>query len=209
MSTSILGLYNQRVGSTPKPRPWSLPGWDKGANNYAEDNEIKDNEFYRAENIEMVGKSSIRMPRRGCREFATISGATKFNGWGIYKNPNKGENFMLAMFNGHLYKITTAGIVTEIDSETAWDEDAKMRGILLRNFFYFGNGVDKMSKTDGETITQWDEITAVEGLSVTHSTGAGDNRLYAYTITAVTEGETQSAAEESVFAGELKTSSEE
>lgn len=209
MSTSILGLYNQRIGSAPKARPWSLPGWDKGANNYAEDNEIKDNEFYRAENIEMVGKSSVRMPRRGCREFATITGATKFNGWGIYKNPNTDDNFVLAMFNGHLYKITTSGVVTEIDDGITWDEDAKMRGILLRNFFYFGNGIDKMSKTDGDTVTQWDEITAVAGLSVSHSTGAGDTYLYAYTVTAITEGETESAAEESVFAGELADGTEE
>lgn len=204
------GLYNQRIGGSPKSQNWKMDGWAKGQNSYAEDNEIRIDEFYRGKNIEIQGRSTIRMPRRGHRLFVEKSGVSNFNGWGVYKDPNTSANFVVAMWDGHLYKITTGGVISEIDNTKTWDSTARMRGILLRENFYFGNGEDFMSKTDGTTVTRWNAITVPDGLSLSHSTGAGANILYAYTVTAVTNnGETEAAVESTVYAGELKDGSEE
>ena len=69
MSSSNIGLYQQRLGGQPLVKTWKFDGWKKGKNNYAEDNEIRDDEFYEGTNIEIVGKSSIQMPRRGSTDF--------------------------------------------------------------------------------------------------------------------------------------------
>lgn len=186
--------YAARMGPSPRVRVWKYDGWRRGQNSFAEDNEIRDDEFYEGVNVEIVGKSSIQMPRRGHQTFATISGATSFNGWGVYKNPVTGANFLLAMFSGHLYKVTAGGVVTEIDPGITWDTTAKMRGILLRDYFYFGNGVDYMAKTDGDTVTQWTNITAPT-FSTLALTGSGSTTVYAYAVTAVTDvGETEVSA---------------
>lgn len=204
------GKYNQRIGGNPKSSNWKMDGWAKGQNSYAEDNEIRIDEFYRGKNIEITGKSSIRMPRRGHRTFINKAGATIFNGWGVFKDPNTDKNLVIAMWNGHTYKITTGGVVTEIDNSVTWDESARMRGVLLREQFYFGNGVDYMAKTDGDTITKWNNITVPTGLTLTHTTGSGSNILHAYVTTAVTEnGETESPTEQTIYAGELKDATEE
>lgn len=186
-----LGYYAQRIGSMPRRRPWKYDGWPRGENSYAEDNEIKDTEFYAGVNIELQGRSSIRMPRRGSRTFATISGEPTFNGWGLYKNPITDANLMLVMAAGRLYRVSTSGSVTEIDSGETWDDTAKMRGVLLREFFYFGNAVDYMAKTDGTTITRWNAETAPTFNSLTLN-GSGSDVAYDYAVTVVTEtGETE------------------
>lgn len=185
------GYYSQLSGGNPRLRPWKYEGWRYGENSFADDNEIRDNEFYEGTNIELVGKSSVRMGRRGSREFAMIEGATTFNGWGIYKDPVTGANMMLTMYDGRLYKLTTAGAVTEIDNTKTWDETAKMRGVLLRGFYYFGNGVDYMAKTDGIDITDWDAVTAVTLSSVVLAAGPTTD-IYEYAVTSVTDvGETE------------------
>lgn len=192
---SSIGIQSQRIGASPITRAWKYEGWARGENSFAEDNEIRDNEFYEGNDIEVYGKSSVRMGRRGSREFATVTGATKLNGWGVYKDPVARTNFLIAQASGHLYKITTSGVVSEIDPTKTWDVDAKMRGILLRGYFYFGNGIDYMAKTDGTTITRWTAVTAITGLTVA-LTGSGSAMAYAYSITAVTDnGESESCAE--------------
>lgn len=186
-----MGLYAQRTGNTPTTKKWEFDGWPRGQNSYAEPNETRDSEYYEGVNIELVGRASIRLPRRGHRLFTTVTSSTVFNGWGIYKDPTDGTNLMLAMYNGHLYKISTAGVVTEIDNSVTWDENAKMRGVLLQGWYYFGNGEDYLSKTDGTTVVQWDAVTAVTGVGIA-LTGSGSDALYDYLVTAVTEtGETE------------------
>ena len=185
------GYYSQLEGGDPRLQAWKYDGWKYGQNSYSEDNEIRDQEWYDGVNIELQGRSSIRMPRRGSQTFTSVSGASKFNGWGIYRNPIDGSNFMVAMYDGLLYKITAAGVVTEIDNTKTWDDEAKMRGILLRENFYFGNAVDYMSKTDGDTVTQWTGVTAVTLNSVV-LTGSGATDIYEYGTTAITDvGETE------------------
>lgn len=204
------GMYNQRVGGSPKSQNWKMDGWAKGQNSFAEDNEIREDEFYKGENIEIQGRSSIRMPRRGHRLFVEKAGVSNFNGWGVYKEPNSGANYVIAMWDGHVYKITTGGVISEIDATKTWDDTARMRGILLREWFYFGNGVDYMAKTDGSTVVRWNTISTPTGLSLSHSTGAGANILWTYTISSVTaNGETDSPTEVSIYAGELKDAAEE
>lgn len=191
MLTADQGFYSQMVGSQPRMQPWKYDGWKYGQNSYAEDNEIRDNEFYKGINIELQGRSSIRMPRRGSRNFTSIAGATSFNGWGNYKDPITNTNLLISMFNGHLYKTTTNAVTTEIDNTKTWNETAKMRGILLRGYYYFGNAIDYMSKTDGTTVTRWLGVTAVTLNSVS-LTGSGATDIYEYGITAVTDvGETE------------------
>lgn len=186
------GFYSQRIGSAPKLRAWKYDGWKYGQNSFSEDNEIRDPEFYSGINIELQGKSSIRMPRRGSEVFATVKAdATTFNGGGIYKNPVNSSNFMVAMYDGHLYKVTATGSVSEINNSITWDANAKMRGILLREWFYFGNAVDFMAKTDGTSIVQWDDVTA-PSLTSASLTGTGSDYTYDYAVTAVTDvGETE------------------
>jgi len=187
-----LGFYNQRIAPMPRPLLWKHDGWKRGENCFAQDNEIRDDEFYDGQNIEIVGKASIQLPRRGRELFATLP-QTKFNGWGIYKDPATSTNLMIVMAGGRLYKIDTAGTVTEIDPSKTWDANAKMRGVLLRNWFYFGNGVDYMAKTDGATVVKWNAVTAVTLNSVTF-TGSGSTTLRTYCVTAVTDvGETEAS----------------
>jgi hypothetical protein len=185
-------LYAQRIGNAPRNRFWRQEGWSKGANSFAEDNEVRDVEFYKARNVEITGRSSIRMGRRGHRVMADIVGGTDFNGWGIYKNPKTDANLMIVQHTGRLYRINTADVVTEIDNAETWDAEAKMRGILLREWFYFGNGIDAMAKTDGSSIERWTEITAVAGLGAVVTSTADDDTLYEYAVTATTpNGETE------------------
>jgi len=198
MSSSNIGLYQQRLGGQPLVKTWKFDGWRKGKNNYAEDNEIRDDEFYEGTNIEIVGKSSIQMPRRGSTEFASIVGKINFNGWGTIKNPKDGTNLLLSMWDGRLYATTTAGVSTEIDNTKTWDDEAKMRGVQLRESFYFGNGIDYMAKTDGTTVTRWTAITAPTLTSVV-LTGSGTTTLYTYVVTAVAEGETESSNEVTAY----------
>lgn len=186
------GYYAQRIGQSPKKVQYSHPGWDKGKNSFSEDNETRDDEFYDSKNIEIVGRSSIQMPRRGSELFAQISGGTSFNGWGIYKNPKTSDNYLIVQVSGKVYKVSTSGQVTEIDVSKSWDTSAKMRGVLLRENFYFGNAVDFMSKTDGSTITQWNSVTAIENVLASVTSAATDDTLYEYCVTAVTaNGETE------------------
>lgn len=188
------GYYSQVTGAQPKKQIWKYKGWARGQNSYSEDNEIRADEWYDARDIELTGKGSIRLGRRGHRTFTTIGSAVNFNGWGIYKNPKTSANYLIAQFDGKVYKITTAGAVNEIDATKTWDATAKMRGVLLREWFYFGNGVDALAKTDGETITRWSLVTAPTGLSLSKS-GSGSDSLYEYTISVVTDvGETEVAA---------------
>ena len=85
--------------------------------------------------------------------------------------------------------------MTEIDNAITWDTNAIMRGVLIRGFFYFGNAVDYMAKTDGTTITEWAAETAVTGFGIVKN-GSGSDTLYGYSITAITDvGETDSVAE--------------
>lgn len=185
-------LYAQRIGNAPRQRFWRQEGWPKGANSFAEDNEIRENEFYKARNIELVGKGSLRVGRRGHRLLADISGGINFNGWGVYKNPKTDANLLIVQHTGRLYKINTASVVTEIDPGVTWDTLAAMRGVLLREWFYFGNGVDAMSKTDGDDVVQWNEITKVAGLGAVVTSAKADDTIYEYAVTATTEnGETE------------------
>lgn len=191
MLTSDQGFYSQLAGAQPRMQAWKYDGWKYGENSYAEDNEIRDNEFYDGQDIELQGRSSIRLPRRGSRNFTTVAGASAFNGWGIYKDPITNTNLMLSMFNGRMYKTTTGAVTSEIDNTKTWNETAKMRGILLRGFFYFGNAVDYMAKTDGITVTKWTAVTAVT-LNSAALTGTGATDIYEYGVTAVTDvGETE------------------
>jgi hypothetical protein len=207
---TFLGLYNQRVGGAPSRTPWKYDGWARGQNSFAEDNEIRPDEFSEGINCEIIGKSSISLPRRGCQTFATKTGATNFNGWGIYKDPKTSVNLLVTMWDGHLYSINTAGTVTEIDGTKTWDTAAKMRGIQVREWFYFGNDDDYLAKTDGSVVTRWALVTAPVGLGLSHSTGAGTDYLYAYVVTAITgSGETDSSTEQSINAGLLKDTAEE
>lgn len=200
---SDAGLYNQRVGNLPRIKNWKYMGWGKGENSYAEDNETRDDEAYELHNAELVGKSSVRLPRRGHRLFTTISGRTNFNGWGVYKDPKVNTNLLLSMWDGHLYKTDTSGVSTEIDNTKTWDADAIMRGVQVREFFYFGNQEDYMAKTDGSTVTQWDHVdtTVLNSLTLT---GSGDDTLYAVGITISTDtGETEISNTLDIFAPSL------
>jgi hypothetical protein len=193
------GYYAQRIGEGRRTQKWKYNGWNRGQNSYAEDNEIRDNEFFSGINIEIQGRASIRMPRRGDDIFTTVIGGTTFNGWGVFKNPKTGLNILVVQHTGRVYKISTSGVVSEIDNTKTWDTDAIMRGIQLREFFYFGNGVNYMAKTDGTTITRWNTITTPSLVSLT-TVGTGSDTLYAYSITAVTaNGETDSPAELSLM----------
>jgi hypothetical protein len=193
-----LGYYNQRIAPMPRPKAWKHDGWQRGENIFALDNEIRDDEFYEGENVEIVGKASIQLPRRGRELFATLP-QTTFNGWGVYKDPVTSTNLMLVMAGGRLYKITTTGIVTEIDPSKTWDSNAKMRGVLLRGWFYFGNGVDFMAKTDGNTVVKWNYVSATTANSAT-LTGSGNDTLRAYAVTVVTDvGETEISNEVTVW----------
>lgn len=185
------GYYSQWTGAQPGLKKWKYDGWAKGQNSYSHDNETRDDEWVRGVNVELVNRSTIRMGRRGHRSFAEILGAENFNGWGVYKNPKTGSNYMLAQVDGRLYKISTAGVVQEIDNTKTWDTSAKMRGVLLREWFYFGNGVDYMAKTDGSSIVRWNSVTAPTGVSLTKA-GTGSEWLYEYAVAVVTDvGETE------------------
>lgn len=184
------GYFNQRIAPIPKKQVWKYDGWKKGENSFSQDNEIRNDEFYEGENLEIVGKASIQLPRRGRSLFATLP-QTAFNGWGVYKDPITGVNVLLAQSGGHLYKVTSAAVISEIDATKTWDTTARMRGVLLRGFFYFGNGVDYMAKTDGTTVTRWSAVTLCTMVSVT-LTGSGATDLFTYGVTAVTDvGETE------------------
>lgn len=199
MSSDGAGFYAGRIGSQPRMRAWKYDGWKYGENSFAEDNEIRDTEFYEGVNIELQGRSSIRMPRRGSRTLATVAGATIFNGWGVYKDPITGTNIMIVQYNGRTYKISTSGTVTEINPAITFNASGKTRGILLRGFYYFGNAIDFMAKTDGAAITQWTAVTAVTGVGAV-LTGTGSSDLYGYAVTAVTvNGETEISSETSNF----------
>lgn len=195
------GNYSQRIGGAPKPKGWRQEGWPRGQNSYAEDNEVRDVEWYKARNIEIIGRSTLRLPRRGGNIFSTIVGGTNFNGWGVYKNPKTGVNNLIVQHTGHLYKVDSVGNATEIDPTKTWDTNAKMRGVLLREWFYFGNGEDYMAKTNGTTVVRWNLVTAPENLSASVTSAADDDTSYAYVVTAVTDqGETEISNEEAVFA---------
>lgn len=195
------GYYAQRVGGAPKRIPWQQDGWNRGQNSYAEDNEVRDVEWYKARNIEIVGRSTLRLPRRGGNVFATIVGSTTFNGWGIYKNPKTSANSLIVQDSGRVYRVDTAGNVTEIDPSKTWNTTAKMRGVLLREWFYFGNGIDYMAKTDGSTVVRWNLVDAPENLAYSVTSSATDDTLYAYVVTAVTDqGETDISNEVSFYA---------
>lgn len=200
-------IYSQRIGGSPRQRSWKFSGWERGENSFAEDNEIRDNEFYDGKNIELIGKSSVRLPRRGRRLLASVPGATNFNGWGVYKDPITGANLLMTMFDGRLYKINTNNSIEEVDNTKTWNAEAKMRGVLLRGFYYFGNGIDYLSKTDGNAITQWVGVTAVNFTNIA-LTGTGSDTAYDYAVTAVTDvGETETSTVISGFGpGKLDTS---
>ena len=201
------GYYSQRMGPAPRTKFWKLNGWARGENSFAEDNEIRDDEFYELVNGEIVGRASVRLPRRGSREFAEVSAGVEFNGWGIYKNPINLYNYMVIQHDGRLYKVTTAGVVTEIDNAETWDTSARMRGILLRDWFYFGNGVDYMAKTNIDSIVRWNAITAPV-LTSTVLTGSGDDTVREYGVTAVTaNGETEISNTQVVYGPATLTAS--
>ena len=142
------GRITQRIGPSPRTKFWKYDGWPRGENSFAEDNEIRDDEFYELVNGEIVGRASIRLPRRGSQVFATTPG-TAFNGWGIYKDPITGANLVIIQISGRVYKITTAGVVTEIDATKTWDTAARMRGILLRGWFYLEIGLTTWQRLMG------------------------------------------------------------
>lgn len=186
-----MGFYAQRIGDSPSKIRWKFIGWQRGQNSYADDNEIRDTEYYNGINVELVGKGSVRLPRRGCRLFAKIENATKFNGWGVYTEAVSGNSYLIVMANGRLYKITASGEVSEIDNTQTWNENARMRGVQMRNWFYFGSKENYLSKTNGTTVVRWQPITKVSNLSLSLS-GSGNEVLYSYTVTAVTAtGETE------------------
>ena len=192
-------LYSQYIGEGRTLHKWKQEGWKRGENVFSEDNEIRDDELYSLINGEITGKSSIRLPRRGRRLFAQIAGGVNFNGGGIYKDPVTRSSFMVAMVDGRLYKITTGGTVTEIDGTKSWDTTAKMRGVLLRGWYYFGNAADYMSKTDGDNVVQWVDVT-LPTLNSAVLTGSGSEAIHSYAITAVTDnGETEGSNEIDVW----------
>jgi hypothetical protein len=195
------GYYSQRVGGSPRPNFWRQEGWQRGQNSYAEDNEVRDVEWYKARNIEIIGRSTLRLPRRGGEIFSTIVGGTDFNGWGVYKNPKTGVNKLIVQHTGRVYGVDTVGNATEIDPTKTWNTTAKMRGVLLREWFYFGNGEDYMAKTNGASIVRWALVDEPAGLSASVTSTAADDTSYGFVVTAVTDqGETGISNEYDVFA---------
>jgi hypothetical protein len=193
------GFYAQRTADSPRMRKWKYDGWPRGENSFSENNEIRDTEFYNGVNIELIGRSTVRLPRRGSRLFTSIVGRTQFNGWGIYKNPKTGANLLTVQIDGHLYKVSTGGVVTEIDPTQTWDANAKMRGVLLRDWFYFGNAVDYLAKTNGTSVVRWLSVTQVTGITLA-LTGTGADTLYEYGVTAVTDvGETEVSSYQQLY----------
>lgn len=189
------GLYAQRIGEGRRRRKWKYDGWVRGQNSFSEANEVRDDEFPFGLNIELTGRSSVRLGRRGRRTFTTITGKTSFNGWGILKDTTTSTNLLIVQIDGELYKVDTSGNVTEIDGSFSRDTDALMRGIQFRGSFYFGNATDYMAKTDGSTVSEWTAITAVSGVTGS-KTGSSTDKNYAYVVTAVTDlGETESSSE--------------
>lgn len=183
------GYYAQRVGPSPKVGIVKYNGWSKGVNVFAEHNEIRDDEFYEGVNVMLVGKGSVQLPRYGSENLVTKYGASKYNGGGIFKDPVNNVQTPILMFDGRLYKYS-GGSLVEIDSSKTWDANAKIGGVMYRNQFYFGNGIDPLSKTDLNTVTKFTELSDPNNISVT-LTGSGSDYIYRYAVTVVTNyGET-------------------
>lgn len=181
------GYYAQRIGDSPRAGSFSYKDFSKGLNVFAEHNEIKDEEYYEAVNTMIVGKGSIQLPRFGSVLLTSKSGATTYNGGGIFKDKTTSPptETPLFMFDGRLYKYTSGSLV-EIDSSKTWDTSAKIQGVMFNDWFYFGNGVDPLSKTNLTSVIQFVEISKPSSISVSY-TGTGSDYLYRYALTVVTE----------------------
>ena len=194
-----IGRYAQRAGTAPKVVAWEFDGWARGANNFAQDNEIRDDEFYMAQNAEIVGKNSVRLPRRGMRKLFDIGG-NNFQGFGIYKDSVNDKNELLFMVDGRFYRYVAGGTPEEVDPTKTWDASAKMRGVQVRNAFYFSTKEDSISKYDGTNITRWTYVSDITGLTASLS-GSGSEYTYQYAVTAVTENGETAKVETSVIYG--------
>lgn len=187
---STYGRYAQTVGDYPRSGSTVYNGWAKGFNDFAEHNEIRDDEFYEGENVMIVGKGSIQMPRYGSENLVIKSGATKFNGGGIYKNPMLNTEIPLLMFDGRLYKYQS-GTLSEIDPSKTWNTSARISGTMYKGWFYFCNGVDNMAKTDGNIIVVFNGISDPNNISVTYTGTSSNEAIYQFAVTVVTQyGET-------------------
>lgn len=185
------GFYAQRIGGSPKGGAFSFKSFSKGNNVFANHNEIRDDEFYEGVNVMITGKGSIQMPRFGSVFLTQKTGATVCNGGGIYKDKttNPPTETPLFMFDGRLYKYVSGSLV-EIDNTQTWDANAKIQGVMFYDYFYFGNGIDPLTKVNLTTVIKFNEISKPSSISVTY-TGSGADYIYRYGITVVTEtGET-------------------
>ena len=184
---SKYGFAAQRIGNLPKTGGFSYKSFDKGINVFAHHNEIKENEFYEGVNIMITGKGSIQMPRYGSALLIKKIGATKCNGAGIFKDKTTSPPLEtpLFMFDGRLYKYVNNSLV-EIDSSKTWDPNEKMQGVMFQDWFYFCNGKDSLSKTNLTSVVQFVEISKPSSISVSY-TGSGNEYIYKYAMTVVTD----------------------
>ena len=186
-----ISTYAQRAGTKPSIKRFKFPSFAKGANNFADDNEIRNDEFYQGQNIELVGIGGVRLPRRGTEELTEISGLNGYDGVAVYKNQSSGTNVLILWGGGKTYKWTGSGTPTDISGSYSWTSGNKMRGAIVRENLYFGNGVEYLSKYDDSSVSQWTYVSKVTGLSAT-AQGTTGSTQYEYTVTAVTDsGETE------------------
>lgn len=184
---SRYGYEAQRIGDLPKGGAFEYDSFDKGLNVFANHNEIRENEFYEGKNIMIVGKGSIQMPRFGSVLLTQKIGATVCNGGGIFRDKTTAPptETPLFMFDGRLYKYV-GGELKEIDSSKTWDKNAKIQGVMFHDWFYFGNGIDPLSKVNLNTVIQFVEISKPASVS-TQYTGSGNEYLYRYAMSVVTD----------------------
>lgn len=186
---STIGYSSQRIGTAPKSGVFSYSSFDKGVNVFSEHNEIRDDEFYEGINIMIIGKGSIQMPRFGSENLITKYGATKFNGGGILPKKDTQNQLLILMFDGRLYRYDGSNLV-EIDNTKTFSNNLKIYGAVHRDQFYFCNGVDPLSKTDGYTIVKFNQVDNPTLITVT-KTGTKNEAIYTYGVTIVTNhGET-------------------
>ncbi len=129
-----------------------------------------------------------------------IPGESSIDGAGTYlKSDGTNELIAIGGTTGKVFKSVDGGSWSEISGAT-FTTGNQAYFLQIKSKLYITNGVDKLTRYDGSSLTTYSSLSAPANLSGTRGAGlsAGDYTAY-YTVTALNDiGETAASAEESV-----------
>ncbi len=191
--------YPKTKYKIPKVNVLPVRGWPAGLNTLVNPNQIQDDELAEAVNVAYT-QYGVLTKRLGSVLIANVGASVQ--GFGVYNKINTNGSvtkYFCAVAGGSFYVIDPINKAATLQAGFTFSSANRVVMVQGMNNFYIFDGQNAIVKWDGTTFTQFQQISAPTGLTVTKSgTGTGSTTYYYIVTASNNNGETIGSAEVSL-----------